>query len=259
MFMNRFCLIIFLLLGAIRLDAQALLAPAANVQQDPLEASRKKMLKEVFKDNSFVGGYFLYLSFFHDFNIEAKETLSRRYKPEVSKRLVFYFLNGLDQINDELIASYTDRGIARMDSTKYESAMTDFDQVLLYDPKNSDAYVNRAILFIISSQYDEAQAELNKARTYAPKNPAIFFNQGVILNSQGNKEAALKTEDSCLNLDAGYSRAHFEKGLILNSMNQNKQAIKELRKARSLGDPDAGTLIKNIKDEEDHPESSPVK
>lgn len=246
-----FFLGLLILLGCFSAGAQALLAPVTAGEKDELEKTRISMLNEAFKDNRFTGGYFLYLSFFHDFNIEAMESHTKNYKPEVSKRLIFYFLNGLDQVNDDLVANYFTRGISRMDSARYATSMTDFDQVLLYDPHNADAYINRAVLFIISTQYDQAQLELDKARKYAPRNPSVYFNQGVIQYNLGNKEAALKEIDSCIKLDPEYARAYFERGLILNSLGQNTEAIKVLRKARSLGDPDAGELIRSVKQDED--------
>lgn len=242
--------LLFILLLAGNLSAQTLLSQI-SAHKGELENARKKMLDEVFADNRFIGGYFLYLSFFHDFNIVAMESHSRNYKPEVSKRLIFYCLNGLDQINDDLINSYLNRGDARLDSGKYAEAMNDFDQVLEYDPHNADAYINRASLFIISTQYDEAKIELAKARKFAPKNPALFFNEGIIALAENNGKVALEKIDSCISIDPEYARGYFEKGLILNSLNRNQEAIKILRKARSLNDPDAGPLIRKIKEEDD--------
>lgn len=246
-----------LLLGSVH--AQTLLEPAPAGKSDAPERSHLDMLKTLFNDNRFVGGYFLYLTFFHDFNIQAMESHSKVYKPEVSRRLIYYCLNGLDQVNDELANNYFDRGLARMDSGRYEQSMNDFDHMLLYDPHNSDAYVNRAILFIISAQYKEALEEITKAKLYGPKNPAVFFNTGVIAFNQGRLADALKAEDSCILLQPDYSRAWFEKGLILNSMNQHEQAIKALRKARSYGDTDAGELIRKIKESDKEQEKNPKK
>lgn len=247
---KKYLLLLCVLLPIFSVSAQSLLS-ALPLEKESIETGRKKMLDEVFADNRFIGGYFLYLSFFHDFNIVAMESSSGKYKPEMSKKLIFYCLNGLDQINDELVNNYMGRGIARLDSGKYAEAMNDFDKVLTYDPHNADAYVNRAILFIISTQYDEAKAELLKARKFAPKNPVIFFNESVIALAQNNTTLALNSIDSCISLDPEYGRAYFEKGLILSNMKQYQEAIRVLRKARSLDDPDAGTLIKKIKEDQD--------
>lgn len=247
---KTYLLPVLLILAMSSARAQSLLS-AQPIEKEPIETGRKKMLDEVFADNRFIGGYFLYLSFFHDFNIVAMESHSRNYKPEVSKRLIFYCLNGLDQINDEMVNNYMGRGIGRLDSGKYADAMNDFDKVLTYDPHNSDAYVNRAILFIISTQYDEASDELIKAKKFAPKNPVILFNESIIALAQNKNSLALTKIDSCITLDPEYGRAYFEKGLILSSLNQYQEAIKVLRKARSLDDPDAGALIKKIKDDQD--------
>lgn len=247
---KNYSLLLLVLLPIFSVSAQSLLS-GLPLEKEPIETGRRKMLDEVFADNRFIGGYFLYLSFFHDFNIVAMESHSINYKPEVSKRLIFYCLNGLDQINDELVNNYMDRGISRLDSDKYAEAMNDFDKVLTYDPHNADAYINRAILFIISTQYDEARAELVKARKFDPKNPVIFFNESVIALAQNNNTLALTSIDSCISLDPEYGRAYFEKGLILSKLNQYQEAIKVLRKARSLSDPDAGALIKKIKEDQD--------
>ncbi len=249
--MKKAFLSVFILCALLSsLHGQTLLEPILAGKPDAPEKTHLENLKTLFNDNRFVGGYFLYLTFFHDFNIQAMESQSKAYKPAASNKLIYYFLGGLDQVNDELVNNYFDRGLARMDSGRYEQSMNDFDHLLLYDPHNSDAYVNRAILFIISAQYKEAMEEITKAKLYGPKNPAVFFNTGVIAFNQGRGNDALKAEDSCILLQPDYARAWFEKGLILSSLNQNEQAIKALRKARSFGDTDAGGLIRKIKESE---------
>lgn len=244
-----FFVFLFLISFIFCADAQ-LLGTNGNDKNDPIDKYRIELLSELFQDSHFVGGYYLYLNFFHDFNIEAIESSTKKYKPEVSKRLITYFLDGMDEVNNEIASLYFDRGLARMDSSEYEISMKDFDHVLLLDPHNSDAYVNRAILFIISNQFDEALVELKKAELYDPANPDVYFNRGVIDFNLGKVPESLKEIDTCIKLNPDYSRAWFEKGLILNSNQDDENAIKVLRHARNLGDPDAENLIKLIKDKE---------
>jgi|GEM_PF-858980 len=246
---NISLLLLILCLGTRFASAQFL-----NVQsplldkKDPIEKSKIQSGKNLLKDQRFDIGMFLYLNFFTDLNVVVLENPKTRvYKPEISKKILYYYLDNVAELNEAVIQDYFNRGLARIDSSKYEEAMNDFDRCLVYDPENADAYLNRGVLFIISKQYPEALDELNKAQQFDPENAAIYFNRGVVYyNQQLNKEA-LDQLEICLKKDPEYTRAYFEKGVVLAELGNYQEALGSLRKARNLGDPDAGAYIDLVK------------
>lgn len=245
---SRIYILCVLLLPASFAIGQGITLPAYKPVNQSVEKDKAEIIKSAFQDNKFVGGYLLYLNFFYDFNVVAMENRSSRaYKPKVSQRLINYYLAGLDDINESISEEYSDRGQARIDSAKYAEAMSDFDQALSYTPKNPDAYVSRATLFIFSHQYDEARAELAKAQKFDAKNAEVPFNRAVMYFDEGKLQEAQKEIDSSIALQPTYARAYFEKGLISNATGNTEEAIKNLRKARSYNDPDAGKVIRDIK------------
>lgn len=217
-------------------------------RQDPIEKSKIKASQFLFKDQRFDIGFLLYLNFFTDLNVVVLENpKTRTYKPEVSRRVLNYYLDNVAELNETIIQDYFERGLARIDSSKFEEAMSDFDKCLVYDPENSDAYLNRGVLFIYSKQFPEALQELDKAEKFDQENPGIFFNRGLVYyNLQLYPEAIIQL-DSCLRLDNNYTRAYFEKGVIENELGKREEALKDLRKARSMGDSDAQSFIEAIK------------
>jgi tetratricopeptide (TPR) repeat protein len=221
---------------------------------DPIEKSKANSLKNLFKDQRFNIGYFLYINFFSDLNIVVLENQRTKiYKPAVSKRILFYAMDNLAEVNEAVIQDYFERGLARIDSGKYEEAMNDFDKALLYDPENADVYLNRGVLFIYSQQFNEALQELDKAEKYDKKNPGICFNRGLIFYNQNRFKDALVQLDQSIKLDEEYTRAYFEKGMVLDALGQTDEALKALKKARNLGDPDANQYIQKIKDRKSQP------
>jgi tetratricopeptide (TPR) repeat protein len=216
--------------------------------QDPIEKSKVKTSGNLFKDQRFDAGFFLYLNFFTDLNVVVLENpKSRIYKPEVSRKVLNYYLDNVAELNEAVIQDYFERGLARIDSSKFEEAMSDFDKCLVYDPENADAYLNRGVLFIYSKQFPEALEELDKAEKFDHENAGIFFNRGLVYYNLQLYPEAITQLDSCIRLDENYSRAYFEKGVVLSELGRNDEAIQNLRKARSLGDNDAQQFIEAIK------------
>jgi tetratricopeptide (TPR) repeat protein len=245
---NIFLIILFFIAS----EAKAQLFTQGNSNEfasDPIEKTKKTSLKTLFDDRRFDAGFLLYLNFFSDLNIVALENPKIRiYKPAISKRLLNYTLDNLAEVNETVIQDYFDRGLARIDSGKYDEAMNDFDKSLLYDPENADAYINRGVLFIYSNQYPEALEELQKAEKFDPKNAGVFFNRALVFYKQGNYAGAIIELDQCLKLDPEYTRAYFQKGVVLDAQGNSEEALKTLKKARSLGDTDAGPYIRKIQD-----------
>jgi len=238
-----------LALGYQNSNAQLLSKIPGLDPKDPIEKNKNKSLNNVFNDVRFDVGYFLYLENFVDLNIVALENKRAPiYKPEISKRLLFYFLDNLADVNELVIQDYFDRGLARIDSGKYDLAMNDFDKALIYDPENADAYLNRGVLFIYSNQYPEALEELEKAEKYDSKNAGIFFNRGLIYYTQGNYSEAINQLNQCIHLDDQYARAYYERGLVNEALGKNDEALKDYRKARNLGVSEASESIRKIKD-----------
>jgi len=216
--------------------------------KDPIEVAKQKATKVLFRDQRFDAGFLLYVNFFTDINVVVLENPRVRiYKPEVSKKILNYYLDNVAELNEAIITDYFNRGLNRIDSSKFEEAMGDFDKCLLYDPENADAYLNRGVLFIYSKQFTEALAELSKAEKFDNKNAGIFFNRGLVYYNLQRYPEALQQLDSCLKLNEEYTRAYFEKGVVLAEMGQRDEALFNLRKARSLGDTDAQTYIEGIK------------
>jgi tetratricopeptide (TPR) repeat protein len=79
------------------------------------------------------------------------------------------------------------------------------------------------------------------------ENAGIYFNRGLVYYNLQRYPEALEQLDSCLKLNEEYTRAYFEKGIVLAEMGQRDNALLNLRKARSLGDPDAQTFIEAVK------------
>ncbi len=217
--------------------------------QDPIEKTKRANIVSIFKDRRFDLGSLLYMNFFSDINVVVFENPSvKLYKPEISKKLVYYFLDNLAEINENVIQGYFERGLDRIDSGKYDLAMSDFDKALLYDPENADAYLNRGVLFIYSEQYPEALEELEKAEKYDNKNAGIFFNRGLVYYDTGKYNEALSQFDQCIKLDDNYTRAYFQKGLALDALGRYDEAINSLKKAKILGNSNAADYIKKIKE-----------
>jgi tetratricopeptide (TPR) repeat protein len=79
-------------------------------------------------------------------------------------------------LKGDYVAAYYNRALACSDKGEYDKALTDFDVVLRFNPRNAFALYARGITFLKKGNAEPANADIDAARAINP-NIANEFDQ----------------------------------------------------------------------------------
>ena len=111
-----------------------------------------------------------------------------------------------------LSAAYNNRGNRNFDRKEYELALTDYNESLRHNPRNSKTYTNRGTYWEQIKDYDRAISDHTVAIELDANNQDAWYNRGVVYRVIGKRDLAI---------------ADFRHALKLNP--RDDDAIKNLR------------------------------
>jgi tetratricopeptide (TPR) repeat protein len=79
-------------------------------------------------------------------------------------------------LKGDYVAAYYNRALAYSDKGEYDKALTDFDVLLRFNPRNAFALYARGITFLKKGNAEPANADIDAARAINP-NIANEFDQ----------------------------------------------------------------------------------
>lgn len=85
---------------------------------------------------------------------------------------------------------------------RYDEAMTLYDDMLMIDEKNADAYSNKGAAYSKQGEYEKAIEMYNKALSIEPTNFPAFYNKACAHALLGNKTDALEHLSRAFKLNA---------------------------------------------------------
>ena len=187
----------------------------------------------------------------------------RTLNPAIPESVEGVLLQGLAVLPEERFASVTDFATAfrsavgvkpetaaeaksRADnlSTKkrYEEALSAYEQALILDPKDADAWYYKGNVLAVLNRYDDALAAFEHALTLDPKYANLanaWGNKGNVLANLKRHEEALAALDQALALDPKYAAAWGNKGNVLGNLKRYEEALAALEQALALDPKDA--------------------
>lgn len=107
----------------------------------------------------------------------------------------------------ELTRLRTLRGIARLESAKYEGALEDFTFVLMQDPNDVDALTNRGVARRALGSLELAIADYTRAIALRPDRPNAYHNRGNVYREQERWAEAETDYAKAFELAPGYTGA----------------------------------------------------
>jgi tetratricopeptide (TPR) repeat protein len=81
---------------------------------------------------------------------------------------------------------YTNRGVEYFTKGDFDRAISDHEQAIKLDPKNSLAYNNRGNAYGGKREFDRAIADYDQAVKLNPKYAAAYFNRGLAKQKKGD-------------------------------------------------------------------------
>lgn len=134
----------------------------------------------------------------------------------------------------KLPAIYNNRGIAWVRKGLYDSAISDFDAAIQYDPKFVDAYRNRGLAWHMKGDYDRALADFNQAIRLDSNSAQLYNARGTTLTNKGEFDRAIIDFDKAIALDPRYAAAFNNRGLALHRKQELVRAIADFTQVVAL-------------------------
>ena len=137
------------------------------------------------------------------------------------------------------------RAEARRNARKYRDAISDMNEyeTLMTATVNDNFYYIRHQTEIQGRLYQQALNDINRAIQINPKEILYYAEKASLEIRVGMYDGAIVTAQECIGIDANNSDGYLFLGLAQCLKGQKAEGIKNLEKAKSLGDTQADALI----------------
>ncbi|MBP5974644.1 tetratricopeptide repeat protein [Brasilonema sp. CT11] len=125
-------------------------------------------------------------------------------------------------------------GRAKINGKDYQGAIADYNQALLINPNNPDAYFGRSKAYYYLKNYPAALEDVNKILQLSPKNANVYSNRGLLRYESGDKQAALADYNSAIQLDPKYASAYNNRGVLRYESGDKQAALADYNSAIQL-------------------------
>ncbi len=113
----------------------------------------------------------------------------------------------------------------------FSKAVTLWDQVLIKDPRNADAYRDRANSKVYLGNFQGALKDYDQSLGYAPRVAATYLNRGTVFEALDRWDEAIRDYDRVLDLEPRAVDALNNRGNALGGKGLWTQAIENFRSA----------------------------
>ncbi len=137
------------------------------------------------------------------------------------------------------------RAVARSEASKYRDAVADMNdyETLMTADVNDNFYYVRHQTEIKGRFYQQALNDIDKAIQINPQEILYYAEKASLEIRVGMYDNAIATAQECIGLDANNSDGYLFLGLAQCLKGQKEEGIKNLQKAKELGDSQADALI----------------
>ena len=142
-----------------------------------------------------------------------------------------------------------ERAEARRDAGRYRDAIADMNEYekLMSAEVNESFYYIRHQTHIQARLYQQALNDINRAIQMNSQEILYYAEKSSLEIRVGMYEQAIQTADECIRLDSKNSDGYLFKGLAQCLKGDKTEGVKNLNKAKDLGDTQADALIEKYK------------
>ncbi len=130
--------------------------------------------------------------------------------------------------------AYLNRGYEYKGQKKYDKALEDYNNAILYNPKYALAYQNRGVVYFILQKDSLALADYNKSIEIDSNVAAVYANRGAAYARMGKPDLALKDFGKALQKDPQQKDALNNRSLVYYQMGKFNESIADLDKYLKL-------------------------
>ena len=141
------------------------------------------------------------------------------------------------------------RGEAKINAGQLRPALADYNKydTLMMGNAAPEFYYNRHKLEISLKQYQQALNDIAHTILLSPREPFYIAEMATLYLKVNQPERAIKSCDLCISVDENFADAYIIKGLAQIQTKNKDEGLKNLEKARELGDGRAQGLIEKYK------------
>ena len=133
-------------------------------------------------------------------------------------------------------------GIAYAQLGNLEDARENFEQCILYDPKNFTAHFNYGKLLEDNNLLEEARTQYEKSLQINPKHLPAYLNLSGTRRKLGDIAGAIQALDDAISLNPKFADAHTNRGILLGGLNEATKSLESLDQAIHLNPTSATAL-----------------
>lgn len=122
-------------------------------------------------------------------------------------------------------------------SRDIKNAENAFSQVILKNPKSTDAYVGRAKTYLFAKRFDDAISDIDTAIGLGADDEEIHLLRGIAFAGKGNHSRAISEYAITLKKNPSIILAHFNSGRSYESLEDFPNAIESYKKYIQLASP----------------------
>jgi len=140
--------------------------------------------------------------------------------------------------------SYYNRGLYTSDQSQFESAIKDFNKVVVLKPGSYSAYFAQAAIYIYKEQYDKAIEELNKAIVLNPDDGVAYVGRGFVYRKKERIDKALEDYNKVIKMGGLWSAmAYFNRGGVYFTKEKYDLAVEDFSISIELGPRNAQAYL----------------
>lgn len=125
----------------------------------------------------------------------------------------------------------------------YLKVMKTFQQIILDDPNNAEAYYNLGVAYGELGQYQEAIEALEQAIRIDPNEPDAYYNLGIAYSELEQYQEAIKAFKKSIRLRSDCADVHYQLGTVYVMIEDFGSALKEYRILKKLNPKLAWLLL----------------
>jgi len=140
------------------------------------------------------------------------------------------------------------RAQVRMDAGQYRNAVADLNdyEQLMQATVNDRFYYLRHRAEVGGRLFQQALDDIDKAISMVPEYDLYYAEKASLQVRVGLLDEAIETAKECIRIAPEYSDGYLFLGVALCQKGEKEEGIKNLRKAKELGDPQADALIERF-------------
>ena len=146
------------------------------------------------------------------------------------------------KFNDQEPRPYSRRGFIHLREGDFESAIFDLSYAIKLDPDPNDLK-NRGLAYLNSEKYDRAITDFDASLVELPDDAFVYYYRAECFREQGLVEKSMADYAMAIKKDPTYPAPHVSRGFILGIQSKHKEAADEYTQALKLGYDDPKYLF----------------